>query len=127
MATNTSGLIPFTKRSPSEHKALSKKGNEASIKSRRKAKTMRETLLFLLDTEYKKGVTYREAINQGLLKGAIKGDPRNYKTVLETIGEAVTDGKAQGNGVLEDLIGALNDVKNNQWIIKPKTSWIYAF
>lgn len=115
MATNTSGLIPFTKRSPSEHRALSKKGNEASIKSRRKAKTMKETLLFLLDTEYKKGVTYREAINQGLLKGAIKGDPRNYRTVLDTIGEGVTsDSKAQGNGVLEDLIGALNDVKNNQ-------------
>ena len=115
MAKNTSGLIPFTEMTPSERKIMAKKGNEASIKARRKAKTMKETLLFLLDTEYKKGVTYREAINQGLLKGAIKGDPRNYRTVLETIGEAVTsDNKAQGNGVLEELIGALNDVKNNQ-------------
>lgn len=115
MGKNTTGLIPFTEMTPSQRREMAKKGNEASIKSRRKAKTMKETLLFLLDTEYKKGVTYREAINQGLLKGAIKGDPRNYKAVLETIGEAVTtDNKPTNNGVLDDLIGALNNVKNNQ-------------
>lgn len=114
MARNTSGLIPFTEMSESEHRELAKKGNKASIISRRKAKTMKETLLLLLDTEYKKGVTYREAVNQGLLKGAIKGDPRNYRAILETTGEAIITEQTKGNGVLEELIGALNDVKNNQ-------------
>lgn len=113
MAKGHENLQPV--KSKEEARIKGRAGGIASGIAKRKAKTMRETLLFLLETEYKKGVTYREAINQGLLKGAIKGDPRNYRTVLETIGEAVTsDSKAQGNGVLEDLIGALNDVKNNQ-------------
>lgn len=89
------------------------RGGINSVKSRRKAKTMRETLLFLLDTEYKKGVTYREAVNEGLLKGAIKGDPRNYKAVLETIGEAVVTEEQKSNGVLTDLIEAMQNVKKS--------------
>lgn len=113
MGKNTSGLIPFTEMTPSQRREMAKKGNEASIKSRRKAKTMRETLLFLLDTEYKKGVTYREAVNEGLLKGAIKGDPRNYKAVLETIGEAVVTEEQKSNGVLTDLIEAMQNVKKS--------------
>ena len=91
-----------------------RKGGINSAKSRRKAKTMKEMLLLLLDTEYKKGVTYREAVNKGLLNGAIKGDPRNYRAILETTGEAIVTEPTKGNGVLEELIGALNDVKNNQ-------------
>lgn len=102
---------------PCEYKLSREEAKRGGINSgiaRRKAKTMKETLLFLLDTEYKKGVTYREAINQGLLKGAIRGDPRNYKAVLETIGEVVTtENKPTSNGVLDDLIGALNNVKKS--------------
>lgn len=90
------------------------RGGINSVKSRRKAKTMRETLLLLLDTEYKNGKTYREAVNEGLLKGAIKGDPRNYKVITETTGEIISTETNKSNGVLEDLIGALNNVKNNQ-------------
>lgn len=96
-----------------EARVIGRKGGLASVKSRRKAKTMRETLLFLLDTEYKKGVTYREAVNEGLLKGAIKGDPRNYKAVLETIGEAVVTEPQKSNGVLTDLIEAMQNVKKS--------------
>lgn len=113
MAKGHENLQPV--KTKEEARERGRLGGIASGISKRRAKTMKETLLLLLDTEYKKGVTYRQAVNEGLLKGAIKGDPRNYKAVLETIGESLTtDGKTQGNGVLEELIGALNNVKESK-------------
>lgn len=108
---NNQNLKPV--KSKKEARERGKIGGINSGIAKRKAKTMRETLLFLLDTEYKKGVTYREAVNEGLLKGAIKGDPRNYKAVLETIGEAVVTEEQKSNGVLTDLIEAMQNVKKS--------------
>lgn len=110
---NNQNLKPV--KSKKEARERGKIGGINSGIAKRKAKTMKETLLLLLDTEYKKGVTYREAVNQGLLNGAIKGDPRNYKAILETTGEAiVTEEKQQNNGVLNDLIEAMQNVKINK-------------
>ncbi len=108
---NEQNLRPV--RNKKEARERGKIGGVASGIARRQAKTMRETLLMLLDAEYKKGVTYREAVNQGLLKGAIKGNSNNYRTIVETLGELSSKEASNSNGVLSDLIEAMNNVKKS--------------
>jgi hypothetical protein len=35
----------------------------------------------------RKGVTYKELATLGLIKGAVKGNAMNYKTIVELLGE----------------------------------------
>ena len=76
---------------PSKYKLSqeeAKKGGIASGKARRKKATMKKTLERMLDETYKNsGLTYREMATLGLIKGAVKGNAQNYKTILETMGE----------------------------------------
>ena len=56
-------------------------------------KTFKMALKELLEEEAKDkqgkptGKTYQDLVNIGLVKGAMKGNAINYKTILETIGE----------------------------------------
>ena len=55
-------------------------------------KTFKMALKELLQEEVIKdgkptGKTYQDLVNIGLVKGAMKGNAINYKTILETIGE----------------------------------------
>ena len=55
-------------------------------------KTFKMALKELLEEEVIKdgkptGKTYQDLVNIGLVKGAMKGNAINYKTILETIGE----------------------------------------
>lgn len=56
-------------------------------------KTFKMALKELLQEEVKdkkgnpSGKTYQDLVNIGLVKGAMKGNAINYKTILETIGE----------------------------------------
>ena len=55
-------------------------------------KTFKMALKELLEEEVMKdgeptGKTYQDLVNIGLVKGAMKGNAINYKTILETIGE----------------------------------------
>ena len=55
-------------------------------------KTFKMALKELLQEEVMKegkptGKTYQDLVNIGLVKGAMKGNAINYKTILETIGE----------------------------------------
>ena len=55
-------------------------------------KTFKMALKELLQEEVMKdgkptGKTYQDLVNIGLVKGAMKGNAVNYKTILETIGE----------------------------------------
>lgn len=68
-----------------------RKGGIASGKARREKKTMRETLELLLEMETKSGRTNREDITIGLINGAKKGNATNYRTILETLGELITE------------------------------------
>jgi len=110
---NEQNLIPMNKQTKKKQREIARMGGIASGIAKRQAKTMRETLLMLLDAEYKKGVTYREAVNQGLLKGAIKGNSNNYRTIVETLGELNSKEANNSNGVLSDLIEAMNNVKKS--------------
>lgn len=85
-------LIPMSERSKEEVREIARKGGINSGETRRKKKTMRETLEQMLDEVAKiegndNKLTYRELATLGLLKGAVQGNNANYKTILETIGE----------------------------------------
>ena len=71
-----------------EARKIGRKGGIASGKARKEKATMKKTLERMLDETYKKsGLTYREMATLGLIKGAVKGNAQNYKTILETMGE----------------------------------------
>ena len=63
------------------------KGGIASGKARRERATMKKVLLDMLDETNTKGLTYRQLATLGLIKGAMKGNAQNYRTILETTGE----------------------------------------
>ncbi len=87
MAKGQENLIPMNERSESEVRELGRKGGIASGETRREKATMRKTLEMLLEQTNNEGRTYRELATLGLLKGAIKGNAQNYRTILETLGE----------------------------------------
>lgn len=85
-------LIPMSERSKEEVREIARKGGINSGETRRRKKTMRETLEQMLDEVAniegnKDKLTYRQLATLGLLKGAVQGNNANYKTILETIGE----------------------------------------
>ena len=86
-------LIPFNKMSQSKRSEIARKGAIASNKVQKEKKTFKMALKELLEEEAKDkegkptGKTYQDLVNIGLVKGAMKGNAINYKTILETIGE----------------------------------------
>lgn len=84
---NEKNLIPINKRSKEEQKEIHSLGGIASGKVRKEKATMRKTLELLLEETNNKGITYRELTTLGLIKGAVNGNPNNYKTILELLGE----------------------------------------
>lgn len=112
MANNPQNLIPNSERTKEERIAIATAGGIASGKARREKATMLSTLRKLLDEESKNGMTYREMATLGLIKGAIKGNALNYKTIMEVLGE--TKGEDNSNGVLDALVEALTNAKDNK-------------
>ena len=90
---NESNLVPFNKQTKEEQREIAAMGGRASGKTRRLKKTFKMALKELLQEEVKdkkgnpSGKTYQDLVNIGLVKGAMKGNAINYKTILETIGE----------------------------------------
>ena len=86
-------LIPFNKRTEKEQREIAIMGGRASGKTRQLKKSFKLALMELLEEEAKDkngvptGKTYQDLMNIGLVKGAMKGNAINYKTILETIGE----------------------------------------
>lgn len=99
-------LIPIqevnARRTKEQHSADSRKAGIASGIAKRKKKAMREMLEMCLEMKDKKtGKTYQELVTTGLIKGAMRGDSRNYKAILETLGELKTENEKEK--VIEDL------------------------
>ena len=84
----------FDSRSTEELRKIASKGGVNSGKARREKKTLRQTLEMLLEMKTQEGTTYKEAATLGLLKGAMNGNPNNYKTIAEMIGEITGDSTA---------------------------------
>lgn len=110
----TKNLISLATRTQQERKEIALKGQKASTEAKRHKATMRETLRLLLDEKDSKGRTYRDLVTIGLLKGAMKGNSNNYRTIVETLGELYTNEQTpKANGVLTELIEAMNNVKKS--------------
>ena len=77
----------FDTRTTEELQEITRKGGINSGIARREKATMKATLEKLLDEKNNKGITYRDLATLGLIKGAIKGNAQNYRTILETLGE----------------------------------------
>lgn len=86
---NEQNLKPIQKGelSNEEAKKRGSKGGIASGKARREKATMKKTLEMMLDVENSKGNTYKELATLGLIKGAVKGNAHNYRTIVEVLGE----------------------------------------
>lgn len=106
-------MTTLADQSEEERKRIATMGGIASGEARRRKKAMREMLETCLEMKNSKGMTYRELATMGLIKGAIKGNPMNYKTILETLGELGVQDTDKENGVLADLVEALNNVKKD--------------
>ena len=82
LVANEQYLIPVTKRTPSEQRAISSKGGKASAKAKKERKALREELLLLLaegDTQKK--------VSLALIKRALIGDTKAFEVIRDTIGE----------------------------------------
>ena len=112
MADKTDNLVPMNKRTKTEQREIATKGGIASGKARREKATMLSTLKMLLDQEYKNGMTYREMATLGLIRGAVKGNALNYKTMVELLGE--TKGTDTTNGILGELVEAMKNAKDDK-------------
>lgn len=112
---NQQNLVPNFERTPSERQEIARKGGIASGKARQEKATMKKALEMLLDEKNKKsGKTYRELATLGLIQGAIKGKSDNYRLILELMGELKQKEEENNNGILENLLGALNKAKESK-------------
>ena len=76
MANNTQNLKVPTSEEAREYGRL---GGIASGEARRKKATMLSVLEKTLDETNNKGLTYRELVTLGLIKGAMNGSSKNYE------------------------------------------------
>ncbi len=108
MANEQNLKVPTSKQA----REYGRLGGIASGKARQEKATMKKALEMLLDEQNKKsGKTYRELATLGLIEGAIKGKSENYRLILELLGELKQGEEKGGNGILENLLGALNKAK----------------
>ena len=84
MANKNDNLIPQAHVLTLEDQS---NGVKKSGEVRREKATMRKTLEMLLEEKDSNGKTYRETTTLGLIKGAVKGNAMNYKTIVELLGE----------------------------------------
>ena len=85
-------LVPFNKLTEEEQKKIAQMGGKASVEARRARKTLKETLLMMLED----GDTQNN-ITLALLDKALSGDTKAYEVIRDTIGEKPTDKVEQIN------------------------------
>lgn len=95
---NEQNLIPNSKRTPSELREMTRKAGIASGEARRARKTLKETLLMMLE----EGDTQNN-ITLALLQKALNGDTKAYEVIRDTVGEKPTD-KIEQSGELNNTI-----------------------
>ena len=95
---NEQNLIPNSKRTPSELREMTRKAGIASGEARRARKTLKETLLMMLE----EGNTQND-ITLALLQKALNGDTKAYEVIRDTVGEKPTD-KIEQSGELNNTI-----------------------
>ena len=119
-------MAKFTKETTIRHssKEARKNGQKGGIASgiaKRARKTLREELLYLLDTTRKVEIggkmsekTLRELASIGLITRAAKGDATAYKVLRETIGEDAAPTKVAIEGGLSVVVPNLDGLTPEQ-------------
>ena len=119
-------MAKFTKetairQSSEEARENGQKGGIASGIAKRARKTLREELLYLLDTTRKVKTggkmsekTLRELASVGLIERAAKGDATAYKVLRETIGEDAATTKVAIEGGLSVVVPNLDGLTPEQ-------------
>jgi len=95
---NEQNLIPVTKRTPREQREISSMGGKASAEAKKARKTLKETLLLMLE----EGDTQNN-ITLALLDKALKGDIKAYEVIRDTVGEKPTE-KIEHSGTIPVVI-----------------------
>lgn len=111
-SNGTKNLIPQNQRTKEEQKRIAKMGGIASGEARREKATMRKMLEMCLEMKNSEGQTYRELATLGLIKGAVNGDSRNYKVMLEALGELSSGAEEKQQQELSKLDAILIEIKN---------------
>ena len=106
---NEQNLIPNSKRTPSELREMTRKAGIASGEARRARKTLKETLLLMLE----EGNTQND-ITLALLQKALNGDTKAYEVIRDTVGEKPTD-KIEQSGELNNTISVKFSGDVEEW------------
>ena len=83
---NESNLISLADRTTEEQREIARKGGLKSGEVRKARKTLKETLLLMLE----QGNT-QDNITLALLQKALNGDTKAYEVIRDTVGEKPTD------------------------------------
>lgn len=88
---NEQNLKPQNKRTKSEQREIARKGGIASGKARKKRKEFKEALKTALTVVIENDKTVQEIGIEALLEKFMKGDPKVFELVRDTIGEKPTE------------------------------------
>jgi hypothetical protein len=83
---NESNLIPFNELTEEEHREIARKGGKASGEARRRKKTFKQELTWLLE----EGDTQKN-ITLALIKEALEGNTKAFEVIRDTVGEKPVD------------------------------------
>jgi hypothetical protein len=83
---NEENLIPFNERSEKEVRELARKGGIKSGETRRRKKTFKQELTWLLE----EGDTQKN-ITLALIQQALEGNTKAFEVIRDTIGEKPVD------------------------------------
>lgn len=88
---NEQNLKPFDELTESEQREIRSKGGKASVKSRKKRKEFKEALKIALTVVMEDDKTVQDIGIEALMSRFMKGDPKVFELIRDTIGEKPTD------------------------------------
>ena len=88
---NEQNLKPNSERTPSERRENARKAGKASGKARKKRKEFKEALKTALTVVMDNNKTVQEIGIEALMDKFMKGDPKVFELIRDTIGEKPTD------------------------------------
>ena len=88
---NEQNLKPQNKRTKSEQREIARKGGKASGQARRKRKEFKEALKLALTVVMDDNKTVQDIGIEALMDKFMKGDPKVFELIRDTIGEKPTD------------------------------------
>lgn len=88
---NKQNLKSLKERTTSEQREIARKGGIASGKSRKKRKEFKEALKTALTVVMDNDKTVQEIGIEALMDKFMKGDPKVFELIRDTIGEKPTD------------------------------------